>query len=92
MIVECENEQIMLMWSTANELLGIRNHNDDKVRLEEFKKRFTEAKYQQLTFLSVNNNTSSNKNRKSRTSIQKISQQIVCFSFIYFFFLQFNFY
>ncbi len=74
MIAECQNEQTMLMWSTANELLTIANNNDDKTRLEEFKRRFSEARHQQVPLSSMNN---SKKNR-SRTSIQKTtSQQVI---------------
>ena len=63
MIAECQNEQINLMWSTANELLEISNNNDDKTRLEEFKRRFSEVRHQQVPLLSMNN---SRKNRRSR--------------------------
>jgi primosomal protein N' len=74
MIAECQNEQTMLMWSTANELLTIANNNDDKTRLEEFKRRFSEARHQQVPLSSMNN---SKKNR-NRTSIQKTtSQQVI---------------
>jgi len=75
MIAECQNEQTTLMWSTANELLEIPNNNDDKIRLEEFKRRFSEARHQQMPLSSINN---SRKDRKSRTSNQKTtSQQIL---------------
>jgi hypothetical protein len=89
MIAECQNEQTMLMWSTANELLEISNNNDDKTRLEEFKRRFSEARHQQVPLSSMNN---SRKNSRTRTSIQKTtSQQVVyylCFTFTnYFLFL-----
>ncbi|CAF2381245.1 unnamed protein product [Rotaria sp. Silwood2] len=73
MIAECENEQIMHMWSTANELLEIRNNDDDKTRLEEFKRRFSEARQQKVPLSSMN---TSKKNRQSRTSSQKVSSQI----------------
>jgi len=77
MIAECENEQVMLMWSTANELLEIANSNDDKIRLEEFKRRFNEARHQEVPLSSMN---TSRKNRRTRTSIQKTtSQQVGCF-------------
>jgi hypothetical protein len=78
MIAECQNEQTMLMWSTANELLEIPNNNDDKTRLEEFKRRFSEARYQQVPLSSMN---TLRKNRKSRTSIQKTTSQQVVYDF-----------
>jgi len=87
MIAECQNEETMLMWSTANELLEILNNNDDKTRLEEFKRRFSEARHQQVPLLSMN---TSRKNRRTRSSIQKTTfQQVVsrlysCLSFIFF--------
>ncbi|CAF0785482.1 unnamed protein product [Rotaria sordida] len=73
MIAECENEQIMLMWATANQLLEIRNNDNDKTRLEEFKRRFNEARHQKVPLSSMN---TSKKNRRSRTSSQKVSPQI----------------
>jgi hypothetical protein len=89
MIAEGQNEQTMLMWSTANELLGISNNNDDeKTRMEEFKRRFSEVRHQQIPFLSLNN---SKNNRKSHSSsIQKSTSQQVeshfSLTFIHFFF------
>jgi len=77
MIAECQNEQTMLMWSTANEFLEIPNDNDDKTRLEEFKRRFSEARHQQVPLSSMNN---SRKNRRSRISIQKTTSQQVLYS------------
>ncbi|CAF0760719.1 unnamed protein product [Rotaria sp. Silwood1] len=73
MIAECENEQVTLMWSTANELLEISNNDDDKTRLEEFKRRFSEARHQKAPLLSMN---TSKKNKQSHTSNQKVSTQI----------------
>jgi hypothetical protein len=58
----------MLMWSTANELLEISNNNDDKTRFEEFKRRFSEARHQQVPLSSTN---TSRKSRRSRISNQK---------------------
>jgi hypothetical protein len=85
MIAECQNEQTMLMWSTANELLEISNNNDDKTRLEEFKKRFSEARHQQVPFSSMN---TSSKSRQSRTSIPKTtSQQVRSHFFLLFLFI-----
>ncbi len=81
MIAECQNEQTMLMWSTANELLEISNNNDDKTRLEEFKRRFSEARHQQVPLSSMN---TSKKNRRTRNSIQKTtSQQVVHYLFFH---------
>lgn len=74
MIAECQNEQTMLMWSTANELLEISNNTDDKTRFEEFKKRFSEARHQQVPLSSMN---TSRKSRQSRTSIPKTTSQQV---------------
>jgi len=77
MIAECQNEQTMLMWSTANEFLEIPNNNDDKTRLEEFKKRFSEVRHQQVPLSSMN---TSRKNRRSRSSIQKTTSQQILYS------------
>ena len=74
MIAECENEQTMLMWSTANELLEIPNDNEDKIRLEEFKRRFSEVRHQQVPLSSLN---TTKKTRRTRHSNQKtIPQQV----------------
>lgn len=84
MIVDCQNEEAMLMWSTANEFLEISNNTDDKNRLEEFKKRFNEARHQQVPLSSMNN---SRKSRSSRTSTQKptttTTQQVIFYLYIY---------
>ncbi|CAF3412594.1 unnamed protein product [Rotaria socialis] len=80
MIAEFENEQVTLMWSKANELLEIRNDNDDKNRLEEFKRRFIEVKHQQAPLSTINTSrksSSSSSSRRSHTSNQKVSSQIV---------------
>ncbi|CAF1257968.1 unnamed protein product [Adineta steineri] len=77
MIAECEDEQIMFMWSKANELLEISNTIEDKIRLEEFKRRFSEIKCQRISNSSMN---ISRKSRRSRHSNQKtISQQMISF-------------
>ncbi|CAF4540764.1 unnamed protein product [Rotaria socialis] len=79
MIAEFENEQVTLMWSKANELLEIRNDNDDKNRLEEFKRRFIEVKHQQAPLSTINTSrkSSSSSRRRSHTSNQKVSSQVV---------------
>jgi hypothetical protein len=82
MIAECENEQIQLMWSIANELLEISNNNDDKTRFEEFKRRFNEVRQQQGPLLSTN---SSRKNRRSRSSNQKATTTHQVMSFLDFY-------
>lgn len=75
MIVNCDDEQIALMWTNANELLRISNDNEDKMRFEEFKKRFCEIRQQQLPLSSLNN---SNRSKSSRNSTGKsISQPIL---------------
>lgn len=74
MIAECQNEQTMLMWSTANEFLAITNSNDEKTRLEEFKRRFSEARHEQVPLLPLN---TSRRSTKSRSSIQKLTSQQV---------------
>lgn len=73
MIAEFEDEQVTLMWSKANELLEIHNDNDDKTRLEEFRKRFIELREQQAPLSLMN---TSKKTRRSRTSIQKVAPQV----------------
>jgi hypothetical protein len=87
MIAECDNEQTMLMWSTANELLDISNSNDEKTRLEEFKRRYSEARQQQVPFSSMN---TSRKNRRTRSSNQRTTCQQVyhpywCFCLLFIF-------
>jgi hypothetical protein len=74
MIAECQNEETMLMWTTANELLEISNNNNEKTRMEEFKRRFSEIRHQQVPLLSLN---TSRNNRKSHSSIQKTTSQQV---------------
>ena len=82
MIAECDNEQTMLMWSTANEFLEIPNNNEEKIRLEEFKRRYSEARQQQVPFSSMN---ISRKNRRTRTSNPRTtSQQVACLCFCFF--------
>jgi hypothetical protein len=70
MIAECENEEMILMWSVANELLDIPNDAEDKIRLEEFKRRFSEVRQQQVPLLSMN---TSRKSRKTHSSTPKTS-------------------
>ena len=69
MIAECQNEETMLMWSTANELLAIVNSNEEKNRLDEFKRRFCEIRQQQMPLLPRN---SSQKSTRTHSSIQKL--------------------
>jgi hypothetical protein len=47
MIADCEDEQTMAMWSTANELIQIPNKNEIRTRLEEFQKRFHQMRQEQ---------------------------------------------
>lgn len=64
MIAECQNEETMLMWSTANELLAIVNPNEEKNRLEEFKRRFCENRQQQMPLLPRNTSQKSTRSEK----------------------------
>lgn len=77
MIAEYQNEETMLMWSTANELLAITNDEKDQMRLEEFKRRFSEIRHQQVPFLSEN---LSRKSSRTRSSTQQVTSQQVDFS------------
>ncbi|CAF1602501.1 unnamed protein product [Adineta ricciae] len=75
MVAEGDNEQLMLMWTVANELLDISNDSEEKCRLEEFRKRFKEVRRQEEPVLSMN---TSRNNRRTRSSVSKAtSQQIV---------------
>ena len=74
MIAEYQNEETMLMWSTANEFLAIKNEEKEKMRLEEFKRRFSEVRHQQVPFLSEN---CSRQNSRTHSSIQKVTSQQV---------------
>jgi hypothetical protein len=74
MIAECQNEETLSMWTTANELLQISNNNDEKTRMEEFKRRFCEIRHHQIPLLSINN-------RKSHPSMQKSTSSSVKISF-----------
>ncbi|UJR35483.1 hypothetical protein I4U23_028238 [Adineta vaga] len=76
MIAEGDSEQIMLMWSTANELLKISNDTEDKMRVEEFRRRFTEVKHQQAPVLSMN---TSRNNQRTRSLTQKTNSQQIIF-------------
>lgn len=74
MLVDSNNEQIASMWTYANELLQISNDNEDKLRFEEFKKRFVELRQQQMPLSSLNN---SNRSKSIRNSIPKnVSQPV----------------
>lgn len=54
MIAECDDQEIVLMWSTANDLLQIPNNQGKQNRLEEFRRRFSEVRPQPTSLASVN--------------------------------------
>ena len=74
MVAEGDNEQLMLMWTVANELLEISNDNEENCRLEEFRKRFKEVRHQEEPVLSMN---TSRNNRRTRSSVSKAADQQV---------------
>lgn len=44
MIVECDDEEILSMWSMANEFLSMPNNHENRARLEEFQERYEKLK------------------------------------------------
>lgn len=78
-LVYRNNEQIASMWTYANELLQISNDNEDKMRFEEFKKRFVELRQQQLPLSSLNNSNRSKSIPKNVSQPVKLSYSLMNF-------------
>ena len=80
MIADCDNEETMLMWSTANELLSIPNNDSTKARRNEFQRRFNELK--KFYNSTSQNSTSTDSNGEISLKQKSKSSKVISYALI----------